>query len=388
MLHFPTLAHLHRSLLPGLLLALATACTNPVGTQVSAELASPRGRYRPQTRTYYVAADELLWDYAPNGIDVVTGEPFTPEEAVFVEGDGATRVGSAYLKALYREYTDDTFTKLAPRHSKDAYLGLLGPVLRGAVGDTLRVVFKNNGSHHYSMHPHGVFYAKDSEGALTNDGTSGADKADDMVEPGETHVYEWQVPERAGPGPDDPSSLVWLYHSHAIGDEYAGLVGAIVVTSAAHATRDALPDDVDRELVSFFGVMDENLSTLAERGFSDLAPEADPDDEEFYESNLMHSINGYVYGNGPRPVIEEGTRVRWHLIALGTEVDLHTPHWHGNVVLEHGHRTDVVELLPASMKTVDMVPDDPGTWMFHCHVNDHIAAGMIGLYDVRPARTN
>ena len=25
----------------------------------------------------------------------------------------------------------------------------------------------------------------------------------------------------------------------------------------------------------------------------------DPDDEEFEESNLMHSINGYVFGNLP-----------------------------------------------------------------------------------------
>ncbi len=63
------------------------------------------------------------------------------------------------------------------------------------------------------MHPHGVFYDKDSEGALYDDGTSGADKEDDAVPPGKTHIYIWKVPERAGPGPNDPSSIVWLYHS-------------------------------------------------------------------------------------------------------------------------------------------------------------------------------
>jgi hephaestin len=29
-----------------------------------------------------------------------------------------------------------------------------------------------------------------------------------------------------------------------------------------------------------------------------------------------------------------------------------------------------------------MIPDNAGVWMFHCHVNDHIAAGMTALYRV------
>jgi hephaestin len=29
-----------------------------------------------------------------------------------------------------------------------------------------------------------------------------------------------------------------------------------------------------------------------------------------------------------------------------------------------------------------MVPDNPGTWLYHCHVNDHIVAGMTGRYQV------
>ncbi|MFQ5927573.1 MAG: multicopper oxidase domain-containing protein [Terriglobia bacterium] len=39
---------------------------------------------------------------------------------------------------------------------------------------------------------------------------------------------------------------------------------------------------------------------------------------------------------------------------------------------------------PAMMATVDMVPDNPGTWMFHCHVSDHLLAGMQTLYRVVP----
>lgn len=51
-------------------------------------------------------------------------------------------------------------------------------------------------------------------------------------------------------------------------------------------------------------------------------------------------------------------------------------------VVINGMRTDVAELLPMSMKVADMVPDDPGSWLFHCHVNDHITAGMLAQFAV------
>jgi hephaestin len=36
------------------------------------------------------------------------------------------------------------------------------------------------------------------------------------------------------------------------------------------------------------------------------------------------------------------------------------------------------------MLTADMRPDDPGTWMFHCHISDHMHGGMATLYQVTP----
>lgn len=42
--------------------------------------------------------------------------------------------------------------------------------------------------------------------------------------------------------------------------------------------------------------------------------------------------------------------------------------------MQNGSRTDVLALWPAPMLTADMVLDDPGTWLFHCHVSDHIGA--------------
>ena len=60
----------------------------------------------------------------------------------------------------------------------------------------------------------------------------------------------------------------------------------------------------------------------------------------------MHSINGYVFGNQPVVTMKRGQHVRWYVMSMGTEVDLHTPHWHGNDVTVDGMRMDVVDLLP------------------------------------------
>lgn len=59
------------------------------------------------------------------------------------------------------------------RSPDEAYLGDLGPVLRATVGDTILFHFLNRLQHPVSVHAHGVFYNKSSEGALYADGTSG-----------------------------------------------------------------------------------------------------------------------------------------------------------------------------------------------------------------------
>lgn len=353
------------------------------GAAATGAAASSTGR----ERTYFIAADEVVWNYAPDGINDITGQPFDDEANVFVQA-GPSRIGSAYTKCLYRGYTDATFTTRMERSPQDAYLGILGPVIRAEVGDTIKVTFRNNCRFPASIHPHGVFYAKSSEGAGYNDGTNGSAASDDAVPQGGSHVYLWQVPKRAGPGPHDGSSVMWMYHSHVdeAKDTYAGLMGPMEITARGMAKPNGSPKDVDREFFVLYAVMNESDSHYIDDEVAALsAPPADPAaDDEFIESNLMHSVNGYVFGNQPMMTMRTGERVRWYVMSMGTEVDLHTPHWHGNTVLAMGQRMDVVQVLPAGMVTADMVPDDPGIWFFHCHVNDHITAGMLTRYQVTP----
>ncbi len=141
-----------------------------------------------------------------------------------------------------------------------------------------------------------------------------------------------------------------MYHSHTdeVGDTYGGLIGPMVITRAGMAKADGSPVDVDREVFNMYEVADENQSPYLARNIREHAgtpSSVNPEDEEFGESNLMHSINGFVYGEGPHVVLHAGQRVRWYLLGMGTEVDLHTPHWHGNTLTTPmGMRMDMAEL--------------------------------------------
>ena len=360
--------------------------------------ANPPGR----VRTYFIGADELPWNYAPAG-DVLSTDAMSHVDSNVWMKRGINGDPPIFRKAVFREYTDATFRELKRRGPESEYLGLLGPIIRAEVGDRLEVTLKNNSHVSYSLHPHGVFYDKAGEGAHYPDGTTGADLADDSVGPGKSYTYHWQVPERAGPGPNDPSSVVWLYHSHvdSMRDTNAGLVGVIVVARRGSARPDGSPTDVDREFVTLFNIFDETMShygVINSRLFAPgtAAGMADKDEKmampamapgaSMYagtaDANRFFTINGFIFGNLPMLHMQVGERVRWYVVSLGSENGVHTPHWHGNVVLYEGRRTDVIELLPASMKVADMVPDSAGIWLYHCHVEDHMMAGMTARYEV------
>ena len=54
--------------------------------------------------------------------------------------------------------------------------------------------------------------------------TSGAEKADDIVQPGHTYTYRWTVPEHVGPTTADAQCVTWLYYSSVdpVKDTYSG----------------------------------------------------------------------------------------------------------------------------------------------------------------------
>ena len=355
---------------------------------------APHSIVRPRTRTYYIAADQVSWDYVPGGRDEIAGAPYV--DTAFFGKAKPQPMSTIYKKVLYRQYTDSTFRTLEPRPAEWQHLGFLGPLIRGVVGDTIRVVFRNNGDRPYSVHPHGVFYTKSSEGVPYNDGTSGSDKADDAVPPGSTHVYVWPVPKRAGPGPMDGSSVLWMYHSHVdeVKDINTGLFGPMIITARGKAREDGSPIDVDREIIASFMQVHEENSWLAKENFHPgpdslpaLSPIPNPHlPQDGYPWFVKFTINGFVHGSMPLSdlTIRRGQRVRWYLMSSTNDFDFHAPHWHGNTVVLNGMRTDVAQLSMMQMAVGDMVPDNVGVWLFHCHVSFHFEEGMGVRYRVTP----
>ena len=319
-----------------------------------------------ETREYWIAAEKIEWNYAPSGQNLIR-----PNMGLGVWGKALV-----YEKYRYIQYTDASYTTQV---EQPVWMGILGPQLHAVEGDSVRVYFLNRADKPLSIHVHGLQYNEENEGADMKG--SGA-----AVPPGGTFTYHWEADSDAAPGPNDPSSIVWLYHSHvdAVTEVYDGLIGTVVVTKKGmeRAANDPRPKDIDKAFTTLFLVFNENDRKIVQSGQS----EAYESPEEAEEGNLKHAINGFIFGNLQGLEVEQDDRVRWYLIGLGTEVDMHTAHWHGQTVLNAGKRTDVVELLPGTMVTVDMTAKTPGNWLYHCHVADHITAGMNTRWRVIPKR--
>lgn len=98
----------------------------------------------------------------------------------------------------------------------------------------------------------------------------------------------------------------------------------------------------------------------------------------------MHGINGRTYEQyTPRFSAAVGDVVRWRVLSLGQE--FHTFHVHSHRWLDaDGVLTDNIALGPGMYSTFDWLEDAAGKWMYHCHVGDHMAGGMMGYYNVAP----
>ena len=276
---------------------------------------------RAATRQYWVAAVPVRWNAVPNGLDAIHGMHYDRSETVFPT-------------TTYQRYSRAWRRALPGRR-------IPGPLLSARVGDRLLVHFKNldtrTGNGH-SMHFHGVAYRPTSDGAYVP-GFSGRDG--DVPVRG-TYTYRL----RAG----RDSAGVWPYHDHGPAMEESlagGMYGALSI-------RDRGERVPDREFVVVFAPFG---------GFQ--------------------AIDGRAFvGNTPVFQARVGEVVQWDVLAFGDEH--HTFHVHGHRWRDaDGVPLDTRTLGPAASFRVRWIEDVPGTWLYHCHVEAHMANGMIGLYHVR-----
>ena len=98
----------------------------------------------------------------------------------------------------------------------------------------------------------------------------------------------------------------------------------------------------------------------------------------------FHCVNGRAYaGNTPTLTARVGEDVEIH--AFGMDSNFHTFHIHGHRWRDPaGAFIDNPAMGPNECVTARFVEDNPGRWMYHCHVFSHQDAGMTGWYVVDP----
>ncbi|HXW76815.1 MAG TPA: multicopper oxidase domain-containing protein, partial [Candidatus Eremiobacteraceae bacterium] len=219
-----------------------------------------------------------------------------------------------------------------------------GPTIHVRQGTRVRIIFTNDLPEPTTIHWHGISLPADM------DGVPGMSQP--PVQPGQTFVYSFVVRD-AG---------TYMYHTHVddLNQLDKGLYGAFIVDPAKPT------EHYDHDYLML-------LSSW--RVYSDA--------ENYF------SINGLSYPLTRPYVVAEGDHVRIREINIsGTEN--HAMHIHGHhfqVVAIDG--VDVPPALRQSMDTVALMPGEirdialianaqPGTWMIHCHVADHMLNGDVG----------
>ncbi|NXG57146.1 HPHL1 protein, partial [Hemiprocne comata] len=146
---------------------------------------------------------------------------------------------------------------------------------------------------------------------------------------------------------------------------------------------------IDREFYLLFSIFDENDSWYLHKNIETFAGDpskVDENDADFKESNKMHAVNGYLFGNLPGLAMCKEDKVSWHLIGLGSHYDMHGVHFQGNTIDLRGTTRDGLALFPHLSGTALMQPDRVGTFKVVCRTFDHFVGGMKHLYEVSSCR--
>ncbi|NXJ39902.1 HPHL1 protein, partial [Ciconia maguari] len=146
---------------------------------------------------------------------------------------------------------------------------------------------------------------------------------------------------------------------------------------------------IDREFYLLFSIFDENDSWYLNKNieaFTGDPSKVDENDADFKESNKMHAVNGYLFGNLPGLAMCKDDKVSWHLIGLGSHYDMHGVHFQGNTIDLRGTTRDGLALFPHLSGTALMQPDRVGTFKVVCRTFDHFVGGMKQLYEVSSCR--
>uniref|UniRef100_A0A8K9VH27 Coagulation factor VIII, procoagulant component n=1 Tax=Oncorhynchus mykiss TaxID=8022 RepID=A0A8K9VH27_ONCMY len=353
-----------------------------IGTEDNLDLRTTDGQYR----SYYIAAQEITWDY---GIR-------KPHQLIKTRERrrGMRKFLAEYKKVVFRAFSDRDFQIPVTRGELQEHLGLMGPIIKAEVNDLLTVTFKNMASRPYSLHLHGVYDKSQGDGQSSGAGVAGV--PGEAVQPGEVRVYTWRITRKQGPTAAEFDCKAGAYYStqNKEKDLHSGLIGPLVICKPGtlHPQLNLQPNL--QEYALLFHTFDETKSWYLDeniRRYCTPPCQAQKDDPWFQLSNKFAAINGYVAETLPGLMVAQHQQVRWHLLNVGGDGEYHTAHFHGlpfSIHKEQEHRMGVYNLYPGVFGTVEMRPATVGTWMVECTVGEHQLAGMRAKLLVYNPRKN
>lgn len=240
-----------------------------------------------------------------------------------------------------------------------------GPMIRVTEGDQVRIVLTNELPDPTSIHWHGIPVPNAMDGVPPF--TQAA------VQPGESFTYEFTA----------PPAGTFMYHSHVETDKQImiGLYAPFVVDPVEPAA--AAPDVDVMWMISEWRVGPDGETYPA-------MPMAGGEPNYF-------TINGKAFPDTEPIVAQKGDRVRIRLAGIGQF--LHPMHLHGmnfrivaydGVPLPPGQQIvrNTVPLAPGEIVDIEFIAENPGTWVFHCHILHHVTndgaepGGLIGVVQV------
>jgi manganese oxidase len=312
--------------------AAARALKKPASAQDpidTSQFATPEPQPGGRRREYWIAARSVTWDIAPTGRDEWMNHPIR---------------GKRKFRALvYQLHSDGFAAPIGPAE-------MPGPTIVAEVGDTVAVHFRNADERFdqaLTVHPHGVRYNPEYDGTYLGDFT----RAGGFVAPGEEFTYTWEAtPDSVG---------IWPYHDHGPNhtiNTLRGLFGTVIVRE-----KGAAAPDVEQVLV---------MHSLP------------PPVTRF--QTLVQCFNGRTgAGNTPTIRARAGQDVALHV--YGGDANFHTFHVHGHRWKDpSGAFVDCPTVGPNESMTARWREDNPGRWLYHCHVASHQDAGMAGWYIAEP----
>ncbi len=235
-----------------------------------------------------------------------------------------------------------------------------GPTIEVTQGDRVRIVVHNELPEETTVHWHGFELPVQYDGSHT--------LTQNPIKPGGTFAYEFDVHE---------AGTFW-YHSHVAMQETMGMVGWFIVHP-----RQAFNPPVDRD----FGLLFQQFTILPNQTVSDS-----------WSMNWnWHTINGRSGPFSTPLVVKHGERVRVRIMNFAP-VQHHPIHLHGHTFWVTGHEgtrapksawiprnTELIAVAQAS--EFEFIANNPGDWMFHCHMTHHMMNHMVNHVGPR-IRTN